>query len=162
MTNNNLMPENREQYTPEEESTPKTLYHGSVTAGIEILEPRRRSIPGGADPETQPKLTYASDNPAFAAAHSFLWGSNEGFELSVEKSGVLFRVPADQQARLNVPVHIYTVSGEHFGLTPGEGTGHTFHSDQPTKPTAVESFATVQEAIEHFGGRVEFYNKDES
>jgi hypothetical protein len=156
------MPEDSEQHTPEEGAVPEILYHGSVTAGIEEFEPRRRSIPGGADSETQPKLTYASDNPAFAAAHSFLWGSNEGFELSVENDGVLFRVPADQRDRLNVLVKVYTLPGEHFALTPGEGTGHTFHTDQPTKPTAAESFATVQEAIEHFGGRVEFYDKNEA
>lgn len=151
------MPENIEQLNPERETAPETLYHGTVTDDIDELEPRKRSIPGGADPETQPKLVYASDNAAFAAAQSFLWGSSEGFELSVEKDGVLFRVPEDQKERLNVPVQVYTVSGEHFTHTPGEGTGHSFQTKEPTKPSTKESFSTVQQAIEYFGGKVEYY-----
>ncbi|MDD5040700.1 MAG: hypothetical protein PHY34_06165 [Patescibacteria group bacterium] len=153
------MSEYEQEHNPEKEPVPSTLYHGTTATAVEEFEPRRRSIPGGADPETQPKLIYASDNPAFSAAHAFLWGSNEGFELSVEKDGVLFRVPVDQQERLNVPVHVYTMPGGNFTLTSGEGTGHTYQTDRPTKPAAVESFATVKEAIEHFGGRVEFYDK---
>ena len=151
------MPENREQFNPEQEAAPETLYHGTVTGDIGELEPRRRSIPDGANPETQPKLVYASDNAAFAAAHSFHWGSSEGFELSVEKDGVLFRVPEDQKERLNVPVQLYTLSGEHFIRTAGEGTGHSFQTKEPTKPSTKESFSTVQQAIEYFGGKVEYY-----
>ncbi|MBI5037861.1 MAG: hypothetical protein HZC01_04130 [Candidatus Kerfeldbacteria bacterium] len=148
------------QEAPEQVVAPKTVYHGSVTSGIEELEPRRRSIPGGADPETHPALIYGSDNPAFAAAHSFLWGTDEGFDLSVENGAVLFRVPEDLRDRLLVPVHLYTLDGKNFKLTPGEGTGHTFHTDQPVKPSLAESFASVTEAIEHFGGRVEFYTPE--
>lgn len=103
---------------------------------------------------------YAGDCPAFAAAHAFPWATEEGFELSVEGDKVLFRVPEEFHNRLKVPVHIYKISGEGFSKTAGEGTGHTFHVNHEVAPVSVESFDNVQAAIEHYGGVVEFYERE--
>ncbi|MBU1148778.1 hypothetical protein KKI23_01670 [Patescibacteria group bacterium] len=145
----------------EQDAAPEFVYHGSLTPDIEKLEPRKRSTPGGVDHEAQPDLVYAGDHPAFAAAHAFPWDTREGFELSVEGDKVLFRVPEQLRDRLKVPVHIYKLSGEGFGPTAGEGTGHTFHVDHEVAPESVESFDDVQTAIENFGGVVEYYKREE-
>ncbi|MDP2789541.1 MAG: hypothetical protein Q8O51_00205 [bacterium] len=148
--------------TREQKEAPEFVYHASPSGDVQELEPRRGSIPGGANPETQPQLVYAGDVPAFAAAHGFPWGSDEGFELGVVAGQVLFRVPRVLKGRLSQPVYVYTLPGAGFRFTLGEGTGHTFESAEKVKPTKVESFTTVQEAIEHFGGTVEYYDPQDS
>lgn len=57
----------------------KFFYHGSSTDGINRLEPRLRYTPG--EELDSPASIYASDLPAFAAAHSFPWSSDEGIDL---------------------------------------------------------------------------------
>ena len=143
-----------ESNNAEKHEKPPFLYHGSITPNIESLEPRKRYTPGG---QNVPERIYAGDLPAFAAAHSFPWGSNEGFDLSVENGKVIFRVPANFKNRLMQKVYLYKVASNKFEWTSGEGTGHTYHSEEATKPDEIQEFDTVQEAIEHFGGEVVYF-----
>lgn len=143
---------------PEKREKPAFLYHGTNVQNIEEFEPRKRLIPGGAN-EDVPQRVYAGDNPAFVAAHSFPWMTGEGFDLSFNDAGeVTFRVPKQFRERLQQRVYVYKVPSGQFALTSGEGTGHTYHSENNVKPVACQTFETVQEAIEHFGGKVEYYD----
>lgn len=65
-----------------EVSNPMKLYHGTLTDNIELLEPRLRYTPG--EEEDSPAGIYATDDPAFAAAHAFPWSSLEGIDLHYE------------------------------------------------------------------------------
>lgn len=140
------------------EEKPELLFHGSDVADIENLEPRKRFTPAGKD---VPERIYAGDNPAFAAAHSFPWGSAEGFRLSVEEGKVVFEVPKKFKDRLTKKVYIYKLPSEKFEITTEEETGHTFHSQEAVKPIGVEEFESVQDAIEHFGGIVSYIEDEE-
>jgi hypothetical protein len=63
--------------------------------------PRRSAYPKPA------ALVYASDIPAFAAAHAFPWSTDEGFELSVSGGGrVTLSVPPQHQQRLQCPASL--------------------------------------------------------
>jgi len=136
----------------EQKEKPTFLYHGSNVPNIEVIEPRKRYTPGGA--QNVPERIYAGDLPAFAAAHSFPWGSDEGFDLSIENGKVIFKVPNKFKDRLAQKVYLYKISSDKFAWTSGEGTGHTYHSQEATRPDEIQEFNSVQEAIEHFGGEV--------
>ncbi|NCT55601.1 hypothetical protein GW755_02015 [bacterium] len=139
------------------ERLPEILYHGSPASDIAALEPRKRYTPG-KDKISAPPRVYASPNPAFSAAHSFAWGSNEGFRLSVDSAGkVLFTVPIKFKQRLEQPVFIYKFPSEGFVHTDEEKTGQTYHTEGTVKPTEIEAFENVQKAIEHLGGVVEYF-----
>jgi hypothetical protein len=140
--------------SPERNEKPAFVYHGSVTGDITEFEPRRRYVPGGAD---VPPRVYAAPNPAFAAAHSFPWSSDEGIDLSIESGQVVLQIPKELESRLQQPVFIYTLPGEPFELTSEETTGETMHAEEPVIPKTVFHFTSVREAIEHFGGRVEIF-----
>ncbi len=138
----------------------RRLYHGTVAEGVEALAPRRRYTPGalGDDP---PPAVYATDDPAYAAAHAFPWSSKEGFGLSYdapyERGGrPVLRVPAAQEHRLERPVFVYALPAEGFELlgtvTP---LGQNYRIEAPVPPVGVERFPTVRAAVEHYGGRVE-------
>jgi hypothetical protein len=142
-----------ENFKFEKREKPEFLYHGSNTLGIEEFEPRKRFTPNGEDRE---KAVYASDIPAFAAAHSFPWGSDEGFELSVKEGKVIFEVPMEFKDRLNVKICVYKVASEKFNLTEEEKTGHTYDASEKIKPIESNDFSSVKEAIEHYGGRLFF------
>jgi hypothetical protein len=137
------------------DNKPAFLYHGSITPDIEILEPRKRYTPGSE--ENAPERIYAGDLPAFAAAHSFPWGSKEGFELFVENEKVIFRVPCRFKERLMQKAYLYKVSSDKFERTSSEVTGHTYHSQEATKPVKIQKFNSVGEAIEYFGGEVVYF-----
>jgi hypothetical protein len=98
-------------------------------------------------------LVYASDIPAFAAAHAFPWSTNEGFELSVSGVGrVTLSVPPQHQQRLQCPAYLYAVRANSFVSTVSEGSGHTYHSDAPVQVLSCTPFRTVEEAIKSHGG----------
>lgn len=130
----------------------KFFYHGSSTDGIERLEPRLRYTP--AEEFNSPSGIYASDLPAFAAAHSFPWSSDEGIDLYVDRDIVIMEIPLSILPRLQKPIHIYVVDGNLFSLVESESTGHTFRRTEAVDCLEKISFPSVQEAIEHFGGRV--------
>jgi len=119
---------------------------------IEEFEPRKRYTPGVAD---VPPRIYASGNPAFAAAHSFPWSSDEGVDLSLENGQVLLRVPERIKSRLDQPVYIYTFDPDSFSHTSEEKMEETYHSEQKVKPHQVVQFRSVTEAVSYFGGVVE-------
>ena len=68
---------------------PPFVYHGS-SVEITELEPRERFTPA----EGVGSRVYASDLPAFAAAHAFPWHSGEGIELDIDEGTAVLRVPA--------------------------------------------------------------------
>lgn len=133
------------------------LYHGSLTPGLAMLEPRKRFLPGGVEASRWPALVYASELPAFAAAHAFPWDSAEGFLLSVSGDArVSFSVPELHRNRLQQPMCVYQVPAENFTWTAAEHTGHTYHNDRPILVISCAQFRTVEEAIEHYDGIVQY------
>lgn len=130
---------------------PPFLYHGSTTAGIVELNPRERHKPN----EEVGARVYATQSPAWAAAHSWDWSSDEGIKLHIDKSGkVVLQVPAQFRARMEVPVYLYKVPSVSFNLTSEEGSGSTYDSGENIVPVDVEKFNSVIEAVQHFGGEV--------
>jgi hypothetical protein len=128
------------------------FYHGSSTDGIKCLEPRLRYTPG--EELSSPSSIYASDLPAFAAAHSFPWSSDEGIDLYVDKQTVIMEVPLSIYERLLRKTYIYVVDSNQFSLVECESTGHTFRAITPVDCLEKVSFQSVVEAIEHYGGRI--------
>jgi len=128
------------------------LYHGSLTDGIERLTPRVRFTPG--EELSSPAGIYASDLPAFAAAHSFPWFSAEGIDLFVEDGIVVLEIPASLAERLDTPVYMYFVDGLLFSLLECESTGHTFRATEAVDCLDKIRFDSVTEAIEHYQGLV--------
>jgi hypothetical protein len=138
----------------EQKEKPEILYHGSNVPKIEVIEPRKRYTPGGRNVTER---IYAGDLPAFAAAHSFPWGSGEGFDLTIENGKVIFKVPSKFRNCLMQKVYLYKVSSDKFEQTEGEGTGHTYYSREAIRPSEeTDEFDSVQEAIEHFGGELTY------
>lgn len=122
-----------------------------------MLEPRKRFVPGGVEDSRWPALIYASELPAFAAAHAFPWSSTEGFRLTVSVDArVTLSVPELHRNRLQQPIYLYQVPAGSFTLTAAEHTGHTYHSDLSIPVLACAHFPTVEEAIEHHGGTVQY------
>ena len=130
------------------------LYHGTLTPGIKKFEPRRRFVPGGI--ENIPARIYATDDPAFAAMHSFPWSSDEGIDIIEYDGKLVLQVPKIFKERLNTPVYIYQLPADTFILTEEEETGNTYHSDVAVAPKDVSAFSSVIEAVEHYGCSVAF------
>ena len=129
---------------------PPFLYHGSLNGDIKVLEPREGHTPA----EGVGKRIYATQLPAWAAAHSWDWSSDEGIRLSIEdEDRVLLQVPRAHAERLDVPVFIYRLPSGTFNLLPG-GSGYTFDSTEKVRTADVQKFNSVKEAVEHFGGKV--------
>ena len=152
-----------EHVIPSEAGAPPTgrrLYHGTVAEGVAAFEPRRRYTPGALGAAAPPAV-YATDDPAYAAAHAFPWSSAEGFDLSYrvpfDAGGrPVLRVPAGQAHRLERPVFVYALPAEAFEPLPTvEPRGRNYRSRAPVRPVGVERFPTVRAAVEHYGGRVE-------
>lgn len=135
----------------------QVLYHGSINAGINVLEPKKRFTPGN---ETDsPEAIYASDDPAFAAAHGFPWSSTEGVDLYYDKDEngrkcVHLEVPQSILSRLIQGISVYTVKCEGFKRVDADVAGKSFRSLMATKCLAEKRFKTVIEAVEYFGGKV--------
>jgi hypothetical protein len=133
-----------------------SLFHGSLTDHIETLEPRKRYTPGGE--ENSPSGIYASDDPAFAAAHAFPWSSVEGVDLYYELEGDKFEhvleVPESLKTRLEQPIFIYEVSAKNFELLNISPAGHNYRSLEPTKCLGKKRFETVSGGIHSYGGIV--------
>ena len=147
-------------HSPEKKEKPEFLYHGTNVPDIEEFEPKKRLMPGNIKGNIPPRI-YAGDNPAFASTFSFPWFTNEGFELSVDDVGkVIFNVPTKLKYRLNQPVYLYKMPSDKFELTPGENTGHSYHTENKIKPVEIKTFESVQAAIENYGGVVNFYEEN--
>ncbi len=131
---------------------PTFFYHGSPTDGIDCLEPRIGHIPGNET--NSPPSVYASDLPAFAAAQSFSWSTDEGIDLYVDNETVVLEIPASISSRLQSQAYIYSVDSQQFSRVESETTGHTFRSTGQVPCLQKESFQNVVEAIEYYGGKV--------
>lgn len=140
------------------------LYHGSQTDNIETLEPRKRYTPG--EITNSPSAIYASDDPAFAAAHAFPWSSSEGIELYYDRDEedlpehVVLEVPKSLEARLNEPIFIYQVPLEDFELLDIPPHSHNYRALEPVPCLTKQRFETVAEAITSFGGTVKIKDDD--
>lgn len=129
------------------------LYHGSTAQNIKILEPRKRYTPAG---KIDYAAIYATPLPAYAAAHSFPWSSDEGIGLNIVRDQVIMDVPMALAGRLNVPISIYKVSSDNFEHTKEEETGFTWHTTTSTPVIEEQKFANVVEAMEKLGGELNY------
>lgn len=134
-------------------AVPAFLYHGTVTANIKELEPRKRYTPGGG--EVPPRI-YATDRPDFAVMHAFPWSSDEGIDIVEHEGKLSLLIPEHLKDRLEQSICIYELKGDTFIFTEEEETGNTYHSDTPVIPDSVEEFSSVTEAVKHYGGTVKF------
>ncbi len=129
-----------------------TLFHGTQTDNIEILEPRKRYVPG--NDAAPPPAIYATDDGAYASAHAFPWATAEGVDLHFEDSRVVLVVPKVLEERMNKPIFIYTVPADTFQEVTSDPVGHNFRSTESVKCLAKKRFETVTEAVTFFGGTV--------
>lgn len=134
------------------------LFHGSQTDSIETLEPRKRYTPGTE--VNSPAGIYATNDPAYAAAHAFPWSSSEGIDLYYGSDDdetpehVILEIPQSLEPRLKQPIFIYEVSPENFELLSIPPYGHNYRSLEPAKCIAKQRFETVVEAMNYYGGTV--------
>lgn len=132
------------------------LYHGSLTGDIEILEPRKRSTPGGES--HSPEAIYATDDPAFAAAHAFFpWSSDIDLYYKENEDGVEvvhLEVPEEIASRLNQITYIYKVSSHTFKFLEFDQTGHNFRTTEKVECIGHESFKNITDAVQKYGGKV--------
>lgn len=62
----------------------KEIYHGTTRKDLQVIKPFKRYTPGGEDvADSIPPRIYATYNPAYAAAHSFPWSSDDGVDISI-------------------------------------------------------------------------------
>ena len=66
------------------------LYHGSSTADITTFIPHIRSTPIVHKDNPKPAI-YATDDKAYAAAHAFLWSSDEGFDTYYKDGNIVLQ-----------------------------------------------------------------------
>lgn len=133
------------------------LYHGSLTDGIQVLEPRQRYTPGNE--ESSPAGVYAASDPAYAAAHSFPWSSDEGIDLYFDRDEnemkyVVIEIPEKLVYRLDTPVFIYTVPAETFSLLECSCTGDDYRSLEKVECVDKIRFESVRKAILHYNGKI--------
>ena len=144
-------------YGIENKEKPAFLWHGTNSSNVDTLTPQKRYTPGG---ENVPGKVYASDLPAFSAAHSFPWSSDEGINLWInDGKDVVLEVPEKFKERLMQKVYMYKVPSGKFSLTASETTGHTYDSLEEEKSVEVLEFSSVQKAVEYFGGKVVYLNE---
>lgn len=138
--------------TPGNPEKPPFLFHGSLTGDIEELEPRERHKPE----ESIGARVYATPFPAWAAAHSWDWSSEDRVDTRIKNGKVVLIIPKHLKEKLFVPVYIYKVPSESFNKTGKEFTGNTYDSVQKIKPVSVEKFNSVIEAIQYFDGEISY------
>jgi hypothetical protein len=131
----------------------KYLYHGSTTQNIKILEPRKRYTPQG---KIDYFAIYATPLPAYAAAHSFPWSTDEGVGLDVDQSGVNLSIPISLKERLQIPVSIYKVSSDNFRHTKEELTGYTWHTINPVEVIEEIKYPSVEIALRELGAKFQY------
>lgn len=128
------------------------LFHGSQTDNIEMLVPQKRFVPG--NDTAPPSAIYASDHPAYAAAHAFPWITSEGVNLYFDRKLVVLEVPKNIEERLKKPIFVYTVPADTFEIVASDAVGHNFRSIKPVRCLAKRRFETVIDAVTTFGGTV--------
>jgi hypothetical protein len=129
------------------------LYHGSTTQNLKRLEPRKRYSPAG---KIDYSAIYATPLPAYAAAHSFPWSSDEGVGLDVTEKGVELSVPKKMKDRLQVPISIYKLASDGFRYTKEEETGYTWHTIVPVDIIEEKKYPTVETALHELGARLDY------
>jgi len=135
----------------------KYLYHGSTTPSLQELTPQKRYTPKTLGKNAKPAI-YAAADPAYAAGHAFPWVSDEGFDIYELNNTVTLIVPKKHRNRLNQETFIYKLPSKDFRLLKEEQDPKTriYLTNKKVKPISVKSFKNVKEAIEFYGGKVEF------
>ena len=134
----------------------RKLFHGTTKKNLQVIKPFKRYTPGGEDvADTIPPRIYATENPAYAVAHSFPWSSEDGVDIVIKDEVVTVVVPEEKAGVLEQVVCIYTLPDDTFTLTEEEETGLTLHSTEIVIPTDCLCFTTVSEAMEHYGGKIQ-------
>ena len=82
------------------------LYHGSSRPDIKTFIPQIRSTPIAHKDNPVPAI-YATDDKAYAAAHAFLWSSDEGFDTYYKDGKIVLEVPELKKGRLNQPIYTH-------------------------------------------------------
>jgi hypothetical protein len=132
-----------------------TLYHGSSTPDLKVLEPRIRFTPGSLG-KRAPEAIYAGDEPAYAATHGFPWSSKEGFDVVYENGKVVLIVPEAHRERLLQPLFVYEVPGDGFELLDTEPKGHNYWTRERIVPVRCVRYETVTDAVERNGGSIRY------
>jgi hypothetical protein len=135
----------------------RKLYHGSIVAGLDYLEPRHRYTPGVE--KESPEGVYASDDAAFAAGHAFPWQASDGILLgyfSDEKTAQMtLQIPVNMRHLLDQSISVYRVEPKDFVvLTDVEPSGRTYRSLERVKCYEERRFESVWEAFTTYGGEI--------
>lgn len=103
------------------------LYHASPRGALQLLKPRHRFTPRSHQ-DSLPAI-YASDHPAYAAAHGFPWSTAEGVRLLFDGPKPVLILPEKLRNRLLRPVYVYSVPFSSFELLHDVPPfGHNFRS----------------------------------
>ncbi len=130
------------------------VYHGSIIAGIKILEPKKRFTPGALGKDV-PLAIYATDDPGYAAAHSFPWSSREGFDAYYKSDKLILKVPKLFQDRLEQEICIYTLPVKQFSLLKNvKPIGRNYWAHVPIKPISAKCFPAVSVALKYYGVKI--------
>lgn len=140
----------------EHQEKPPFVYHGSPNPNIEEFEPHKRYTPGAMQGQEIPPAIYAGDDPGYAAAHGFAWGSSEGMKLGYHNEKLILEVPKEHVDRIEHKVYVYKLPSGSFELLDDvEPWGHNYWSKVAVKPVEPpQEFTSVRQAVEHFGGEV--------
>ena len=138
------------------------MYHGSRTAGLTELLPRRDTHPH-AEPDA-PAAVYAGIDAAYCAAHAFPGTSLDGVEIGFQSRSeegrllnepVTLSVPSALALHLDTPVTIYKLPAEPFELQSQiSPAGSNFRSLSAVPVLEALNFPSVTAAVEAFGGSV--------
>jgi len=94
--------------------------------------------------------------PAYAAAHSFPWSTDEGVGLDVGENSVDLSIPKSLKERLQVPISIYKLSSEGFEHTEEELTGYTWHTVNPVEVIEEVKYPSVEIALKELGAKFQY------
>ena len=132
----------------------KYLYHGSIIAGIEEIEPRKRFIPAELVNEAKPAV-YAADNPGYAAGHGFPWKSSEGFDIYEYEGKIVLKAPRKFKDRLKQKLFVYKLPAKDFKLLKKDSLKTSIYfSYEKVRPISVKFFSSVKNALDFYNVKV--------
>jgi predicted peroxiredoxin len=135
----------------------KPIYHGTIKKNLKTIKPFKRYTPGGESlADSIPARIYATYIPAYAAAHSFPWSSDDGVDIFFEGETVTLIVPEEKKEILEQEICIYTLPDDGFILTTEEAMNLTYHSEKEITPIEMRCFQNVPEAMKKYGGVIKF------
>lgn len=139
------------------EATERVLYFGSSKQGLKkdlknTLTPKK---PQSAHAEhiKRSSVVYASDEKAYAAAFTFKWSEEEGFEFGkYGETGIYtLKIPHKYLSRIKKPCSLYTVKGDFTKLRTGTPE---YISREPVKIMREKKYSSAEECMEKNGVRI--------